>query len=157
MKSSLMIAQMTLFFVAILHCGCDRASEEVVDIKRVLSFSSDLYLHFYKKHSSYQPIVAEEGDINADGLCDLVLIYHVPEEGNRMCVLMRKQDNTYERSKEFKAPVSNQNVYMRDIDGTPPVEFVVQGMKGAKTGFPIYRFVDGRIEDVFGEGMDDCC
>lgn len=157
MKSSLLIAQTILFFITILSCGCDSPPEKVVEIKQELSLSSDLYLNFYKKHSTYQPIVAEEGDINADGLCDLVLIYHVPMVGNRMCALMRKPDNTYERSNEFKAPVSNQNVYLRDIDDTPPVEFVVQGMKGAKTGFAIYRFVDGRLEDVFGEGMDDCC
>ncbi|WP_163340325.1 Cys-Cys-COOH (seleno)protein SaoC [Desulfopila sp. IMCC35008] len=157
MKGSLLISQTILLFIAILSCGCDNSPKKVVEIQQELNLSSDLYLKFYKEHSSYQIIVAEEGDINADGLCDLVLIYHNPRVGNRMCALMRKTDNTYEISNEFKAPVSNQNVYMRDIDDTPPVEFVVQGMKGAKTGFAIYRFVDGRIEDVFGEGMDDCC
>ena len=157
MKASLVIVKTILLCITILSCGCDSPFEKVIVRKQELSLSSDLYHKFYKIHSSYQPIIAKEGDINADGLCDLILIYHIPKVGNRMCALVRNTEKTYKISNEFKAPVSNQNIYMRDIDDTPPVEFVVQGMKGARTGLAIYRFVDGRLEDVFGEGMDDCC
>jgi hypothetical protein len=37
------------------------------------------------------------------------------------------------------------------------MEFIVQGMKGANVGYAIYRLEGTKLEDLFGEGMKDCC
>ena len=36
------------------------------------------------------------------------------------------------------------------------MEFVLQGQKGNKVGYGIYRVVDNAPMNLFGEGMEDC-
>jgi hypothetical protein len=55
------------------------------------------------------------------------------------------------------APVSNQVITFKDIDDKPPLEFIVQGMKGSNLGYAIYRVEGSILENLFGEGMEDCC
>jgi hypothetical protein len=63
----------------------------------------------------------------------------------------------YQCTNEVPAPVSNQVITFKDIDDKPPLEFIVQGMKGANIGYAIYRVDGTKLEDLFGEGMKDCC
>ena len=58
---------------------------------------------------------------------------------------------------EVPAPVSNQVITFKDIDDKPPLEFIVQGMKGSNLGYAIYRVEGSILENLFGEGMEDCC
>jgi len=37
------------------------------------------------------------------------------------------------------------------------MEFIVQGSKGNKTGFAVFRIENNQLVDLFGEGMEDCC
>ena len=48
-------------------------------------------------------------------------------------------------------------IQLRDIDKKPPMEFIVQGAKGSKMGFAVFRIEENRLVDLFGEGMEDCC
>ncbi len=64
---------------------------------------------------------------------------------------------TYTITNDVPAPVSNQIITFKDIDEKLPMEFIVQGMKGTKIGYAVYRIEQGKLVDLFGEGMEDCC
>ena len=86
----------------------------------------------------------------------MIVIYQVEAAKNMMRALLDKGDR-YEFTNEVPAPVSDQVIEFKDIDEKPPLEFIVQGRKGAKIGFAIFKLVNGRLVDLFGEGMADCC
>lgn len=146
------------FLIFLLTCtGCENR-QDVSKLKTdQLSTCADIYTAFFRNNLECSPILAEEGDVNDDGEIDLVLLYVNQDHNNTMCVLLRSPHGGYTATNEHKAPVSNQSVIFRNIDDKPPLEFIVQGMKGAKSGFAIYRIESGTLIDVFGEGMEDCC
>ncbi|WP_051677063.1 Cys-Cys-COOH (seleno)protein SaoC [Maridesulfovibrio frigidus] len=146
-----------LLVLSVLCCGCENIQKTPKDVAEGLTQCTDIYDVFFQKNPKCTPILATEGDVNDDGDADLVLLYVGVDCNNWMCVLLRDKDGGYTASKTHKAPVSNQSVIFRNIDGKPPLEFIVQGMKGAKSGFAIYRMENGELMDVFGEGMEDCC
>lgn len=73
-----------------------------------------------------------------------------------MCVIINKGLDFIETN-SVPAPVSDQMIQFRDIDRKPPLEFILQGRKGAKAGYAIFRIEQGVLTDLFGEGMEDCC
>lgn len=137
--------------------SCEARQKAPTNAATGLAACADIHAAFFQDNTSFTPILAVEGDVNADGRADLVVLYHAPGIGNRMRVLLREGESGYVATSDHKAPVSNQSVRFRDIDDKPPLEFIVQGMKGAKSGFAIYRIENGDLVDIFGEGMDSCC
>lgn len=97
-----------------------------------------------------------QADLDDNGKPDLVVIYHSAAGENRMCVV-RSFGADFIATNDVPAPVSDQMIQFRNIDEKPPLEFIVQGRKGAKVGYAIYRIEQGRLIDLFGEGMPDCC
>ncbi len=97
-----------------------------------------------------------QADLDDDGKQDLIVIYRGAADKNRMCVV-RRFGADFIATNDVPAPVSDQMIQFRNIDEKPPLEFIVQGRKGAKVGYAIYRIEDGRLIDVFGEAMQDCC
>ncbi len=97
-----------------------------------------------------------QADLNNDALEDLIIIYRLTSEKNMMCVLYQNNYAVYETN-SVPAPVAEQMIQFRDIDETPPLEFILQGRKGAKVGYAIFRLEGGKLSDLFGEGMEDCC
>jgi len=112
--------------------------------------------YFLKVCPGKEIITCSSGDLNNDGRKDLVVIYKENSTKNRMLVVLNLLGK-YQYTNSFPAPVSNQSISFRDIDHKPPVEFVVQGMKGARVGYAIYRVEGTLLEDLFGQGMKDCC
>lgn len=66
-------------------------------------------------------------------------------------------DGTYTITNDVPAPVSNQTITFKNIDDKPPMEFIVQGMKGANMGYAVYRIENSKLVDLFSEGMAGCC
>lgn len=95
-------------------------------------------------------------DLNNDGSEDMVIIYRVSREKNMMCVVLNLPDGTA-KTNELPAPAENLHIQIRNIDAKPPMEFIVQGMKGAKFGYAVYRVEGTTLVDLFGQGMEDCC
>ncbi len=95
-------------------------------------------------------------DLNGDAGEDLVVIFRESKEKNSMLVVLVKEGE-FQCTNEVAAPVSNQVITFKDIDDKPPLEFIVQGMKGSNLGYAIYRVEGSILEDLFGEGMEDCC
>jgi len=112
--------------------------------------------YFISTHRDSEVIKCACADLNGDNIEDLVVIYRESEEKNNMLVVLDIKGG-YQCTNEVPAPVTNQVITFKDIDDKPPLEFIVQGMKGANIGYAIYRVDGTKLEDLFGEGMKDCC
>ncbi len=114
-------------------------------------------LDYFSRQYPGKPVLKYAlGDLDNNGRVDLIVIYRIDAEKNMMRAILDHGDR-FEATGEVPAPVSDQIIEFKDIDEKPPLEFIVQGRKGAKMGFAIFRLVDGRLVDLFGEGMTDCC
>lgn len=104
-------------------------------------------------------LLAFEDDLTDDGLNELVVIYHNPEETmkNWMVALINRGDGTYDITKPTPAPIENQALRFFEMDREPPLEFVLTGEKDGEVGYAIYRIIDGELINLFGENMEDCC
>jgi hypothetical protein len=118
--------------------------------------TSSLYLHFSGLYPGKEVLAWAFKDVDNDGRDDLILIYRVSGEQNAMRVVLNT-GRTYTMTNDVPAPVSNQIITFKDIDEKPPMEFIVQGMKGTKIGYAVYRIEKGKLLDLFAEGMEECC
>ena len=112
--------------------------------------------HFTGNHPNFLILKYAQADLDNDGLEDLIVIYQVAKGHNEMCVLLH-QGADFVESNSVPAPVSDQMIQFKDIDNEPPLEFILQGRKGPKVGYAIFRIEDGKLADLFGEGMENCC
>jgi len=117
---------------------------------------SKMMRHFVDNHPGQTVLKYAQADLDSDGQTDLIVIYQVEKAKNEMCVIRYKESALVETN-PLPAPVSDQMIRFKDIDGKPPLEFILQGRKGAKQGYAIFRIEQGKLIDVFGEGMEDCC
>ncbi|TEB07534.1 hypothetical protein Psch_01088 [Pelotomaculum schinkii] len=112
--------------------------------------------YFKAAHPGKEVIILDKADLNSDNTEDMVVIFRESKETNSMLVVL-DLSGSYQCTNKVPAPVSNQVIQFKDIDQKPPLEFIVQGMKGANVGYAIYRVEGTKLEDLFGEGMKDCC
>lgn len=115
-------------------------------------------------------LVACEEDLTDDGLDDLVVIYNTPESDEysgtttlvdgghiRMVVGVDSGDGeNYEFSDPVPAPIENQKIKFQNVDKEAEIEFILQGQKGSKVGYGIYRVIDGAPVNLFAEGLEEC-
>ena len=156
-----------MFLFAVLAaggCGKAEVNNEGYNNNKAANESSqspvdtgeDLYQYFIAAHPDNEVIKCAQADLNNDNTDDLVVIYRESREKNNMLVVLELKGG-YQCTNEVPAPVSNQMITFKNIDDKPPLEFIVQGMKGANVGYAIYRVEGTGLEDLFGEGMKDCC
>jgi hypothetical protein len=117
---------------------------------------NSLYRYFARTYPGKDALMWALKDVDSDGKDDLVLIYKVSKEKNAMRVVLTGS-GTYAITNDVPAPVLDQVITFKDIDGKPPMEFIVQGMKETKIGYAVYRIERGKLVDLFSEGMDECC
>lgn len=141
--------------LALIGCG-DGASKEKRTQRSDDSPHSAALTHFKLQNPELEVIKWAEADLNNDGRKDCVIMYRVGSEKNMMRVVLDLVSGQFDTN-EVPAPISDQVIQFRDIDRKPPLEFIVQGAKGAKVGFAVFRIKDNRLVDLFGEGMEDCC
>jgi hypothetical protein len=134
----------------------DRASAGQAGMDRTALLASPLYRHFAKLYPGKEVVTWAFKDLDNDNRDDLILIYKIGKEKKAMRVVLNT-NGSHAVTNDVPAPVSNQIITFKDIDKKPPMEFIVQGTKGAKVGYAIYRIDKGRLVDLFGEGMDGCC
>lgn len=118
----------------------------------------------------YEVILACEEDLTDDGKKDLLVIYFTTESDAysgststvngghiRLRVAIDSGDGeNYSFSDPVPAPVENQKVKFQNIDKEAEMEFVLQGQKGSKVGYGIYRVIDGGLVNLFAEGLEEC-
>jgi hypothetical protein len=118
--------------------------------------ADDPRLRWCEDHWGRRVLLSASADVDADGRPDLVVIYRVDGQKNAMCVVLAKPEG-YRATNDVPAPVENQRITFRDIDDAPPLEFIVQGSKGAKYGYAVFRIEAGTLVSLSGHGMEDCC
>lgn len=125
---------------------------------------------FYEEYPETEVLVACEEDLTDDGLKDLVVIFATTEDDEhvgsenlgrhkhiRLTVAVDSGDGTvYQFTDPIPAPVENQKIQFQNIDKKDEIEFVLQGQKDNKVGYGIFRVVEGKTVNLFGEGMEDC-
>lgn len=141
--------------LALIGCG-EKGSEQGAPRKAEVSRQSEPLEHFKRQNPEREIIKWVEADLNDDGRQDCIVLYRLSEEKNMMRVILDLESGYFDTN-EVPAPISDQVIQLRDIDRKPPLEFIVQGAKGAKMGFAVFRIEENRLVDLFGEGMEDCC
>lgn len=125
---------------------------------------------FKEAFPNVKVLLACEEDLTDDGCKDLVVIFNTPEKDEhvaystpvdggyiRLVVAVDTGDGEhYTFSDPIPAPIENQRIQFQNIDKTDEIEFVLQGQKGAKVGYGIYRVMDGAPINLFGEGLEEC-
>lgn len=132
------------------------------------------FCYFKQQQPQAAVICWGQGDLNQDGVKETVIIYGLPRDGTQPAAAVRNEaevllgserwmtvvqeiSGTNRLSEAVRAPVSNQIIEFKDIDQKPPVELIISGSKGSNTGYAVYRLIQGKMVDLFGEGMDKCC
>ncbi len=136
-------------------CG-ENAKEQKSAVNTDSPVHSEALVFFKQQNPGREIIKWVEADLNHDGRIDCIVIYRISREKNMMRVILNLAGGYFDTN-EVPAPVSDQVIQLRDIDRKPPMEFIVQGAKGIKMGYAVYRIEENRLVDLFGEGMDDCC
>ncbi|MDF9408738.1 hypothetical protein L7E55_10290 [Pelotomaculum isophthalicicum JI] len=157
MTSRLAIICLLFCLLAGACCGCGKqvaGDGQTTGIR--VNLDDKLLQYFISSHPGREVLVCARADLNNDGTEDLAVIFQESKEKNLMLVVLDIAGE-YRCTNEVPAPASNQLIQFRDIDQKPPLEFIVQGAKGANVGFAIFRVDGDKLEDLFGEGMKDCC
>jgi len=118
--------------------------------------ADDPRLLWFEENWGKRVILPASADVDADGRADLVVIYRVDAQKNAMRVVLAAPEG-FRATNDVPAPIENQRITFRDIDDVPPLEFTVQGSKGPKLGYAVFRVEGGRLVNLFGHGMEDCC
>jgi hypothetical protein len=137
--------------------GCGEKNEEKQPaVEPVVCRQSPLLRCFESENPGREVIRCAMADLNNDGREDLIVMYRAGKDKNMMRVVL-DMSGVCLSTNEVPAPYSNQTIRFRNIDNKPPMEFIVQGARGAKLGYAIFRVEGDRLIDLFGEGMEDCC
>ncbi len=153
----LALALLTCLILSITGCGCGApVVESTTTYNTEVAEDDPLLQHFAITHPGKEVIICARSDLNGDNTEDLVVIYQ-ESKGKNMMLVVLDFAGEYLCTNEVPAPVSNQQIQLKDIDDKPPMEFIVHGMKGASVGYAIFRVEGTKLEDIFGENMKDCC
>ncbi|MFV0438884.1 MAG: Cys-Cys-COOH (seleno)protein SaoC [Desulfopila sp.] len=157
------LAILAIFFavlvVLLIRRGSGSGLQETGDQKdfTAAALSENEMLQFFSRRHPGQTILKyAQADLDNDNRDDLIVIYRLSPQRNEMSIIHFPQDRPTETN-AVPAPVTDQIIQFRDIDDKPPLEFILQGRKGAKVGYAIFRIEEGQLVDLFGEGMEDCC
>lgn len=146
-----------VLLVFVMACSTDSSPRgDQVDFDLKVLESDPMIADFVRRHPEWPVIKYARADLNNDGRKDVILIYRIARDANRMRAVLDVGEK-YADTNEVPAPIHDQSIVLRDIDKKPPLEFIVQGRKGARIGYAIFRVEADQLIDVFGEGMEDCC
>lgn len=110
---------------------------------------------FYDKFPGKEVVKCKLGDVSGNGKDDLIIIFRKTKELNYLVVAINSGKEIY-FSEESKAPYENQKIEIKDIDNSPPNEFVVSGSKRGQYGYGVFRIEGKHLHNLFSEGMGIC-
>lgn len=147
---SILIAAVIVIF---LNCKSVKPASGKPDIKE-----DALLQYFSKTHPDKRILTYIEGDADGDGTKDLIAIYSVEKNKNRMVVIVDKQ-GSFECSDEAPAPADNPQLEFKEYDGKPTSQFYLSGSNSTGTilGFALFSLQNMKIVDIFDQGMEECC
>ena len=117
---------------------------------------SPLVSYWQQRNPGSQLVKWADGDLNGDSRQDAVIIYRV---GGNKCQLAAVLDlaEGIRVTEPLPAPVSDQVVSIGGAGNRGVNEVIVSGKKDGAYGYAIYALEQGRLVNVYGEGMDQCC
>ena len=143
--------------VQLSQSGCSSAFPSAANSDAAdVPIQHPLRQYFAAQNPQWPVIKCVAGDVNHDGREDLIVFFQIAPEINRMAVVLSDAEGAV-ITNMVPAPVSRQQVQFRDIDNKPPLEFIVRGSKGNQAGLAIFRVTGTQLENLFGDGMNDCC
>ena len=119
---------------------------------------------FRRDYPDTEVILACEEDLTDDGRRDLVILYSLLSDKAAilqytpvwLTVAENVADGTCKYTEPIRAPVENQKIHFKNIDQKEEIEFVLQGSKGERIGYGIFRVMNDKTVNLYGEGMEDC-
>ncbi len=157
---SLLLLKSSVLLALILPYGCSEKESSTPgdqkDFNRSFLAENRMMQCFVGNHPGKTILKYAQADLDNDGREDLIVIFSV-EKGKNMMSVIHYQVVDLVETNTVPAPVSDQMIQFRNIDKKPPLEFILQGRKGARVGYAIFRIEDGKLADLFGEEMEDCC
>lgn len=110
----------------------------------------------FKEVHKEEIITYAQNDLNNDGKNDLLVIYKVNKNSNKMTVVVNENNELY-LTEPVPAPIEDQKIEFKDIDDKDEMEVIVSGSKNGNVGYAIYRIEDKKLVDLFGQDMESCC
>lgn len=147
----------------------NRAGREI-DYAENVPEDHKILMKFKELFPKAKILVACEEDLTNDGCKDLVVVFNNPEPDEfssytqlmdggyiRLAVMIDSGDGeNYECSTPTPAPVENQRIKFQNIDEQEEIEFILQGQKGSKVGYGIFRVMEGEPISLFDQGFEEC-
>lgn len=141
-----------------------------IDYAENVAEDNKILIAFKELYPKATILVACEEDLTNDGCKDLVVVYNNPDPDEfssytqlidggyiRLAVMIDSGDGeNYVCSTPTPAPVENQRIKFQNIDSQEEIEFILQGQKGSKVGYGIFRVMDGEPISLFDQGFEEC-
>jgi hypothetical protein len=97
-----------------------------------------------------------EGDIDGDGVDDLLVVYRTGEDKYVLAAVLDK-GNKFLITNTLPAPITDQVISIFDMDHKSPNEVLISGRKGKNAGSAVLRVENGALEILFSSGYGNCC
>ncbi len=118
--------------------------------------NNPLLIEFKTRYPDRSILLACTEDITRDDIKDLVVISQLGSEIN-IIVLYSANDGEFRETEPIPAPRENQHIRFFNMDNVGEIEVLITGEKAGQVGYAIFRVIDGKLVNLFGEGMEDCC
>ena len=156
-KNKSIILRKGLIIIIVLLLGYFGYRNNIKYKKVDFGVKKDHYLlqSFYDEFPGKEVVKCKLGDVSGNGKDDLIIIFRKTKEANHLVVAIDSGKEIF-FSEESSAPYENQKIEIKDIDNSPPNEFVVSGSKRGQYGYGIFRIEDKHLHNLFSEGMGVC-
>lgn len=138
-----------------LHKNAKKYIEDNSIFAKNVSDDNILKKEFEKKFPERKIIIACEEDITGDSVKDLVVISSYGDLIETIALIDNKTNYIF--TEPIPAPRENQMIKFFNMDKDNITEVLITGEKKGQVGYAIYRYIDEKLIDIFGEGMEDCC
>jgi hypothetical protein len=138
----------------IFFSSCDRSNPDNTPDSGAIK-SGGLLTYFWSAYPDKEVLLLSEGDCNADGITDLVVVYREDPNMNHQATVYSLGDD-FAFTHPISAPFEDCLLEWKDIDGRDPCELVVSGRRGLYFSYGVLRFTNGAWVDLFG-GLEECC
>lgn len=128
---------------------------DVETFAKPVSEDNNLLKEFKRLFKERIVILACEEDINNDNRKDIVVISKLNDDISTVALLDMGEE--FKTTEPIPAPRENQYMKFFNMDNEGAIEILITGEKKGQVGYAIYKYEDGRLIDIFGEGMEDCC
>ena len=143
------------YVIETLHKNAKKYIEDNSIFAKNVSDDNILKKEFEKKFPERKIIIACEEDITGDSIKDLVVISSYGDLIETIALIDNKINYIF--TEPIPAQRENQMIKFFNMDKDNITEVLITGEKKGQVGYAIYRYIDEKLIDIFGEGMEDCC